>query len=115
MATGLVRDMALASNFRPSSGASLARSEEFLSSISARLEALEDANPGEDLGPNTGQRSLAQIVCTASQCLHLVPFGPSGLARETLCGWVFPDEGVELLNNNEPHHRECDECFQVNE
>ena len=114
MATGLVRDMALASNFTSSSAASLARSSEFLSSISARLDALEDANSGEDLGTNTVQRSLAQVVELATQVVHLVPFGPAGLARETLCGWVFPDEEAELLNNLNPHHRECDRCFQSN-
>ena len=114
MATGLVRDMALAANFSSSSAASLARSSEFLSSITARLDALEDANSGEDLGTNTVQRSLAQVVELATQVVHLVPFGPAGLARETLCGWVFPDAEAELLNDLSPHHRECDRCFQSN-
>ena len=114
MATGLVRDMAVSANLATSSRANLAQNEEFKNSVTARLQALEDADPGEEREPNTGTRSLAQVVCKASQCVHLVPFGPSGLASTTLCGWVFPEEAVELLTNNVPYHRECDDCFQQN-
>ena len=114
MATGLVRDMALSANFSVSSRANLAQNEEFKNSVTARFQALEDADPGEEREPNTGTRSLAQVVSKASQCVHLVPYGPSGLASTTLYGWVFPEEAVELLSNDFPYHRECDECFQQN-
>ena len=114
MATGLVRDMALSANFSTSSEARLARNEQFKNSVNSRLQALEDANPGEEPVPKIGARSLAQVLCKTSQCVHLVPFGPSGLADTTLCGWIFPVEAMELVTNEFPHHRECDACFQEN-
>ena len=114
MATGLVRDMALSANVSVSSAARLAQNEQFKNSVNARLQALEDANPGEEQASNSGAGSLAQVFCKASHCIHLVPFGPAGLADTTLCGWKFPEEAVELLANDVPHHRECDVCFQQN-
>ena len=114
MATGLVRDMALSANVATSSAARLAQNEQFKNSVNVRLQALEDANPGEEQVPKSGASSLAQVLCKASQCIHLVPFGPSGLADTTLCGWVFPEGAIELITNEVPHHRECDVCFQEN-
>ena len=114
MTTGLVRGMALSANLATSSRGPSARNEEFKKSVNARLQALEDASPGEEQVPKTGTRSLAQVLCKTSQCVHLVPFGPSGLANTTLCGWTFSEEAIELLINDLPHHRECDVCFQEN-
>ena len=111
MATGLVRDMALSANVSSSSTARLAKTENFKNSVNARLQAVAETNPGEEQEPKIGTGSLAQVVSKATQCIHLVPYSPSGLANATLCGWVFPEEAVELLTDNLPHHRECDECY----
>ena len=111
MATGLVRDMALSATFSSSSKARLARTETFKNSLNARLESVTETDPGEELEPKIGTGSLAQVVSKATQCTHLVPFGPTGLANTTVCGWVFPEEAIELVTDNFPHHRECDDCF----
>ena len=118
LATGVVRDMAIAASTPlaavPSSGPRRGR-EPSLVAFHERLSALEglirqDPPPA----PDPGGGGEVFILAVGSSCIHRVRVGPEGPEAQTLCRWAFSNAEVEVLTEfNNPHHHQCDECFNL--
>ena len=116
LATGVVRDMAIAASVPLVADTCPRRGRDvFLAAINERLSALEGAiRQDPPPAPDPGDRGEVHILAVDSACIHRVRIGPEGPEARTMCNWAYQNFRVEVLSEfDNPHYHQCDECFNL--